>query len=140
MFSPIARLQRYISRWRAALHHIWQRFTSLWLALLFLAAAALPITAQNGNVNPGQRNPIEQIQEANQHQEREEFDDAITLLKSAADTFKQNGDFANQAIALSNLAFVYQKQKNWQEAVAAIDRSVGILGAIANGIPFFRTA
>ena len=132
MLAAIAHLKHYISHWHNVLYHAWKRLLPLWLVFLFLSAVALPIAAQNDRIELDRSDPIRQIQEAKQYQERGEFDDAIALLKNAASTFERRGDRFNQVIALSNLALIYYEQSNWQEAVEASDRSVDLLGPIAD--------
>ncbi len=55
------------------------------------------------------------------------FEDAIALLKQAAESYQGQGDSLRQAIALSNLALAHQQMGQWQEANAAIAASLILL-------------
>lgn len=56
------------------------------------------------------------------------FADAIAILQQAAQAYQAQGDELRQAIALSNLALVYQQLGRWNEANATITQSLDLLG------------
>ncbi|MBE9045851.1 CHAT domain-containing protein [Pleurocapsales cyanobacterium LEGE 10410] len=117
----------------------WQRTYRTWLdrarslnrrfkrsSLLFLCLACLtayicltsyPVVAQNQNY----------LQQGKQLYEAGRFNQASELLQQAARDYQQRGDKLRQAIALSNLALVYQESGRLTEARSAINQSLSLL-------------
>ncbi|NEQ99314.1 MAG: CHAT domain-containing protein [Cyanothece sp. SIO2G6] len=60
-----------------------------------------------------------------------QFQAAVRLLQQAVDTHAANGQFLQQAIALSNLSLAYQALGDWAGATIAIETGLDIL----NGLP-----
>lgn len=56
------------------------------------------------------------------------FVEAAEMLQQAAQAYQQQGDTLGQAMALSNLALVYQKSGLFSEATQAISTSLTLLG------------
>ncbi|NJO40561.1 MAG: CHAT domain-containing protein [Cyanobacteria bacterium CRU_2_1] len=68
-------------------------------------------------------------QQAQQHYERGEHEQAIVILQQVIQEYESQRDTLRQAIALSNLALVYQQLGAWTEANQAIDTSLSLLEA-----------
>lgn len=66
-------------------------------------------------------------QQAKTLYESRQFEPVIALLHQAIQSYKGQGDTLRQAIALSNLALVYQQLGNWTEAHANIQTSLTLL-------------
>ncbi len=74
--------------------------------------------------------PIEQ--QAQQLYETGQLAAAISVLEEAIATYRTQGDIFGQAMALRNLALVYQQLGNRDRAKEAIDASLNLLEAIAD--------
>jgi CHAT domain-containing protein len=73
------------------------------------------------------------VQQGKEHYQAGQFADALTNWQHAADTFAAQGDTLNQAMVLSNLALVHQQLGRWDEAKAAIEKSLKLLGSEKRG-------
>jgi len=65
------------------------------------------------------------------------YGDAAQVLESVVETAQQQGNQRGEAIALRNLALVYQQLGRWDDAEAAINQSLTLIGQISND-PFLR--
>ncbi|MBS0015889.1 MAG: CHAT domain-containing protein [Arthrospira sp. SH-MAG29] len=100
---------------------IWgyQRVTLWWLFILGICLSLLPAIAQE---SPGNL-----IQQGRELYELQRFREAATVLESAAAEFDDRHDQVNRAIALSNLALVYQELGQLPEAELVISQAIAKL-------------
>lgn len=73
------------------------------------------------------RDPQQLVERGKALYEAGQFGQAIALLQQAISTYQAQGDELGAAIALRNLALVYQQVSNWPEARAAIEQSLALL-------------
>lgn len=79
-------------------------------------------TAQSSVSNSSQL-----LQQGREYYEASQFAQAVTVWEQAASAFATPGDSLNQAMALSNLSLAYQQLGRWQEAKAALAKSLDLL-------------
>ena len=80
---------------------------------------------------PSPDSPDRTLQQSRQLYEAGNYRAAAELLQQAVSDFATQGDSLNQAIALSNLALVWQKLGEWEQATTAINRSITLLKPIS---------
>ncbi|NEZ64912.1 CHAT domain-containing protein [Leptolyngbyaceae cyanobacterium CCMR0082] len=119
-FRPLKRL--FLAPWQ----HRWRR-----LLLGFMTALLCAVFLPAGLVRADFRGPKEQLH-ANSQQSRDLFEagaysEAIAQLQQAVELYQNNGDNLNQALALRNLAFVYQQLGRWSEARQTISRGLEVI-------------
>ncbi|MEB3282891.1 MAG: CHAT domain-containing protein [Lyngbya sp.] len=90
--------------------------------LLLLLLATQPAFSQ-----PPPDSPHQTLQQSRQLYQQGNYSDAAKLLQQAISDFAAQGDTLNEAIAWSNLALVWQKLGEWEQASIAIDRSLSLL-------------
>lgn len=76
---------------------------------------------------PPSDSPDQTLQQSRQLYEAGNFTAASELLQQAVSDFAATGDHLNQAIALSNLALVWQELGQWEQATTAINSSITLL-------------
>ena len=90
--------------------------------LLLLLLATQPAFSQ-----PPPDSPHQTLQQSRQLYQQGNYSDTAKLLQQAISDFATQGDTLNEAIAWSNLALVWQKLGEWEQASIAIDRSLSLL-------------
>ena len=102
------------------------RLKSLLLALLlFCFSLAIPLI--NAEIAVSQTSGMELATKARSLYLNQDYQGAISLWQKAANTFSQQKDPLNQAMALSNLSLTYQQLGEWQPSKDSIDSSLAIL-------------
>jgi CHAT domain-containing protein len=71
-----------------------------------------------------------QLQQGRQLYESGQFAEAVRVLQQAAETFTQQGQLLDRAIANSNLSLAYQQLGDWSAAEAAIATSLETLAQL----------
>ena len=96
------------------------------LILLFLLAIKLCFLPSF--IAPGMATePPALEQQSRSRYEAGQYQEAIAPLEQVIEIYELQGDRLRQAIALGNLALVYQQLGNWTDANAAIDRSLKLV-------------
>jgi CHAT domain-containing protein/exonuclease VII small subunit len=96
------------------------------LVLLFLLAIKLCFLPSF--IAPGMATePPSLEQQSRSRYEAGQYQEAIAPLEQVIEIYELQGDRLRQAIALGNLALVYQQLGNWTDANAAIDRSLELV-------------
>ena len=96
------------------------------LILLFLLAIKLCFLPSF--IAPGMATePPALEQQSRSRYEAGQYQEAIAPLEQVIEIYELQGDRLRQAIALGNLALVYQQLGNWTDANAAIDRSLELV-------------
>jgi tetratricopeptide (TPR) repeat protein len=104
---------------------------SILLFLLAIGLCFLPLLVAQGTAT--ETPSLEQ--QSRSHYEAGEYQDAIDLLQQAIRSYAAPADPLRQAIALGNLAQVYQQLGNWTEANTAIAASLDLLqGDLASSV------
>ena len=98
--------------------------------LLFISAIALILLLQQPNVALGTGRTIQAVEQAEQLYQQSQYSEAIALLKTAIKQYQRQGDVIGRAIATRNLALIYQKQGEWEQAETSIDRAEKIIAPI----------
>ncbi|MEQ8972679.1 MAG: CHAT domain-containing protein [Coleofasciculus sp. C1-SOL-03] len=98
--------------------------TLLLSAALFPTFISIPAFAQFPQT---ETNPSQLLQQSRTLYENGQFSQAITSLQQAATAFQAIGDTQQQAMALTNLSLAYQQLQQWQDAEAAITKSLNLL-------------
>ena len=119
-FQPLKRL--FLTPWQHRLRRLLLGFMTALLCAVFLPA---------GLVRADFRGPEEQLH-ANSQQSRDLFEasaysEAIAQLQQAVKLYQNNGDNLNQALALRNLAFVYQQLGRWSEARQTVSQGLDVI-------------
>jgi CHAT domain-containing protein len=84
------------------------------------------------------QNPQALEQQAQSLYERGRLPEAITLLQQAIANYKSRGDVIGEAIALRNLALVYQQLGDWEQAEKIISDAINILPKITEQTEYKR--
>jgi CHAT domain-containing protein len=85
-------------------------------------------------------NLSELVQQGRDYYEAGQFAQAVTVWEQAASSFATQGDGLNQAMVLSNLSLAYQHLGQWNQAKAAISKSLELLKTgQATGTPTAQT-
>ncbi|MBL1177198.1 CHAT domain-containing protein [Pantanalinema sp. GBBB05] len=92
-----------------------------------LILAQLPAMSQEAVTEPPW---MQQVAQGNQFYQNQQYTEAVQIWQNLAE--KLRGDHLNQAMALSNLALVYQQLGQWQEAEQAVLRSRQLLERVTN--------
>ncbi|WP_017303212.1 CHAT domain-containing protein [Spirulina subsalsa] len=98
-------------------------FRYLCLFLLCFTLTLFPVTAQSQSHLPSQQ----LVEQASVLYEQDQIEEAIALLKTALTQYTQNQDIGGQALVLTNLSLLYQKQGNWTEAQTLLNQSLDLL-------------
>ena len=98
----------------------------LWTAWLCVVAPMTTVSAQVAAQVISQTEP-QPLQQAKALYEAGRFTDAIAVLQQAVQTYQQQGNSVQQAIALSNLALTYDQLGAWPQANDAIHASLQLL-------------
>jgi tetratricopeptide (TPR) repeat protein len=112
--------------------------TLLLSAALFPTFISIPAFAQFPQT---ETNPSQLLQQSRTLYENGQFSQAITSLQQAATAFQAIGDTQQQAMALTNLSLAYQQLQQWQDAEAAITKSLNLLQSHpdnSGSIPFWQ--
>jgi CHAT domain-containing protein/predicted negative regulator of RcsB-dependent stress response len=83
-------------------------------------------------------NPQALEQQAQSLYERGRLPDAISLLQQAITKYRSQGDVIGEAIALRNLALVYQQLGDWKQAEKTISEAIKSLPEITEEIEYRR--
>ena len=131
--QPLLKGQR--KRWRLRI------FLSL-LTVLSIVVAPVAATIPDPTSHPPQQTahvpksssgtvssptPSNLLQQGKRLYEAGQFAQAAEVLQRAAANFEADGEPLMEAIALSNLSLIHQQLGNWQQATAAITRSIDLL-------------
>ncbi|MEE3717110.1 CHAT domain-containing protein [Tumidithrix elongata RA019] len=122
----------------------------LCLAIAFLQPLIAYSVTQPTTINPARVTPIKTENSANLLEQGKalyqagQFDEAIRVWQQATQIYQQQGKLLDLASTLSNLSLAYQKTGQWQEATAAVTKSLQLarslesttasLGAIAQAL------
>ncbi len=99
------------------------------LFLLSLITIAVSLSIQQPKVVLAtNKQTIEQ--EAEKLYQQNRFSEAIALLETAIKQYQQQGDVVGSAIALRNLALIYQKLGEWKPAETTLSQAEAIIGTI----------
>ncbi|WP_019503621.1 CHAT domain-containing protein [Pleurocapsa sp. PCC 7319] len=103
--------------------------------LLFISAIALIFLIQQPQIVVATSNQtIQSIQsieqEAQELYQQNQYSEAIALLKTAIKQYQQQGDRIGRAIATRNLALIYQKLGEWEQAKATLTQAEQLIQAI----------
>lgn len=92
-----------------------------------LILAQLPAMSQETDTNPSW---MQQVEQGNQFYQNQQYTEALQIWQNLAEELR--GDHLNQAMALSNLALIYQQLGQWQKAEQAVLRSRQLLEKVTN--------
>ncbi|WP_242046697.1 tetratricopeptide repeat protein [Cylindrospermum sp. FACHB-282] len=99
-------------------------FYIIFLPITFAKQAATNIsTIESAVARPGQL-----IEQGESFYRAGNFQEAVTVLQQAVREYESQKDYIYQAVALSNLALVYQQNGSFKDAENAIDTSLNLLG------------
>ena len=103
--------------------------------LLFVSAIALILLMQQPQIVVATSNQtIQSIQsieqEAEELYQQNQYSEAIALLKTAIKQYQQQGDQISRVIATRNLALIYQKLGEWEQAKATLTQAEQLIQAI----------
>ena len=93
--------------------------------LLLLATLTLGLIPQPNIVLATTNQTIEQ--KAEKLYQQNKFTEAINLLKQAIQNYQRQGDIKSNAIALRNIALVYQKIGDWEQAQQALSQTPALI-------------
>lgn len=102
------------------------------MALMFAIAPASLAKLPAADLMPPSSNPAETVERSRSLYEAGEYEQATALLRQAIQTYQTQGDDLRRAIALSNLALLYQQLGNWTAANSTIQISLDLLAAPAD--------
>ncbi len=112
------------------------RLKSLFLILLlFCFSLAIPLIS--ADIAFSQASGMELATEARSLYTSKDYQGAVTVWQKAANTFAQQKDPLNQAMALSNLSLTYQQLGEWQPGKETIESSLAILNQQAESPELF---
>ena len=112
-----------------------RRSPILVILLFFLTMTITPVVAQVTTPTSSTRDrqeALQLIEEGDRLYQTGKFERAVSIWQEAAVSFASRGNSLNQAMALSNLSLTYQQLDRWQQAEAAISKSLNILQTIEN--------
>ena len=116
--------QRFIRRLKI-------RYLPVFILLVFLTAFCCitnyPVVAQIKTLQTAKTPALNFLQKGKKLYEADQFNESIELLQQAVSDYEKQGDKVRQAIALSNLALVYQKSGQLNSAQQAITESLNLL-------------
>ena len=102
------------------------RLILIWFLLgLFLTAGILPGRSQMPQSHLANAQNL--VQQGKKYYQAEQYGAAVNNLQQAADTFAALGEEQKETITRGNLSLAYQQLGNWQEAQAAIAKSLALL-------------
>jgi CHAT domain-containing protein len=111
-------------------------FPSCFLLSLLLAIAGVPAIAQLPTPNivsqePSQlANPSNPLQLGKQYYQAGQFFEAVNAWKQAVETYRSQGEIANQIQAFNYLSLAYQELGDLSKANEAIDASLSLLNGL----------
>ena len=111
------------------------RISKVFLALIiaFSCTVTSPVLAKIPNLKNNRyiaaKNQLTSnfIEQAKQLYNNGRFSEAVQILQQAASRYEASNQTSQQAIALINLSLAYQQLGSWQEADAAIKKSLDLL-------------
>ncbi len=99
--------------------------------LLFIAAIALIFLLQQPVISTTNNQTILEIeQKAEQLYQQNQYAKAINLLKTTIKQYQKQGDRIGSAIATRNLALIYQKLGEWEQAQTSLAEAAKIIATI----------
>lgn len=102
-------------------------FILLFFATIYVCLSVSPVVA-NLQISQTRENlSLSYLEQGKQLYEAGQFNESIQILQQAIINYRDRGDQLRQAIALSNLALVYQKSGNLNQAQQAINQSLNLL-------------
>lgn len=115
-FQPLKRLLPAQNRWHR-------------LLIVFLTALLCTVLMPPGLANEEFRTTLvaNNAQPSRTLFESADYSEAIQQLQQAIEQYQTTGDRLNQALALRNLAFVYQQVGQWTEAKQTIDTGLAVI-------------
>ncbi len=117
--------------YRRFIRHLKIRYLPIFILLIFLTACfcilTSPVVAQIKTVQSTKASSLNFLQQGKKLYEVGQLNESIKLLQQAVSNYQKQGDKLRQAIALSNLALVYQKSGQLNEAQQAITQSLNLL-------------
>ena len=123
----------FFSRVQSLLKHRNRRWLRLFLSLLTafsIVVAPVGATSLNKSMSTSTSRRVASqpsLKQGRELYEAGQFADAVEVLQQAAANFRAAGDPLREAMTLSNLSLTYQQIGNWQQATAAITRSINLL-------------
>ena len=99
------------------------------LFLLSLITIAVSLSIQQPKVVLATNNQTIE-QEAEKLYQQNRFSEAIALLETAIKQYQQQGDVVGSAIAIRNLALIYQKLGEWEPAETTLSQAEAIIATI----------
>jgi tetratricopeptide (TPR) repeat protein len=109
------------------------------IALIFFILGFYFVTdKEKALANSDLQNPQALEQQAQSLYERGRLPDAISLLQQAITKYRSQGDVIGEAIALRNLALVYQQLGDWKQAEKTIADAIKSLPEITEEIEYRR--
>ena len=106
-------------------------YLPIFMLLVFLTAffciVTSPVVAQMKPSQTAETPSFYSLQQGKKLYEAGRFNESIELLQQAVSNYEKQGDKLRQAIALSNLALVYQKSGQLNEAQQEITQSFNLL-------------
>ena len=85
---------------------------------------------QQPNVALDTGQTIQPIEQAERLFQQNQYPEAIAILKTAIKQYQKQGNLVSNAIANRNLALIYQRLGEWEEAQTSIDRAERVITAI----------
>ncbi|MDJ0648087.1 MAG: tetratricopeptide repeat protein, partial [Xenococcaceae cyanobacterium MO_188.B19] len=82
--------------------------------------------------NPKLNNVSATEQEAQQLYEQNRYSEAINILQKDIKNYQQSGDIIGNAIATRNLALIYHKLGNWEQAETTLAEAENIINNLEN--------
>ena len=100
--------------------------------LLFLGALALIFSSsQHKNVWANNNQSLQtREQEAAKLYQEHRYPEAIDLLETAIKQYRQQGDLVGRALATGNLALIYQKLGEWEQAETTLGQALELVATI----------
>lgn len=108
------------------------KLSRLFKLLFFVGAIALILLLQQPKVvlGNGEQNIQAIEQEAKQLYQQNQYPEAIARLKSAIKQYQSQGDLPGSVVATRNLALIYQKLGQWEQAKTTLTEAEKIIATI----------
>ncbi|NEQ50415.1 MAG: CHAT domain-containing protein [Leptolyngbya sp. SIO3F4] len=121
-FRPLTRL--FVAPWLHRRRRLFLGFTAALLCAVFLPVGLVKADFRELE---GQLWVDVGLQQSRTQFEAGAYSEAIGQLQQAIEVYQSNGDNLNQALALRNLAFVYQQLGRWSESRQTISRGLEVI-------------
>ena len=98
---------------------------------LFIGAIALVLCLQQpAKVTATDNRTSQTIEQAEQLYQQNQYPEAVDLLKTAIKQYQRQGDVVGSVVATRNLALIYQKLGEWEQAKTTIAQAEKAIAAI----------